>query len=125
MDLRLRLESTQQPPAPSAAAVTIAGPKARSGGIEENRKAKEKTGDFVAFLRLWRLRRLKIALRPACLPRQTAILIGMTMSDAISPVSPTPSSSNSAQVNSPARVLIASLVGTTIEFFDFYVYATA
>lgn len=28
-------------------------------------------------------------------------------------------------VNSPARVLIASLVGTTIEFFDFYVYATA
>jgi metabolite-proton symporter len=47
------------------------------------------------------------------------------MSDAISPVSPTPASSNSAQVNSPARVLIASLVGTTIEFFDFYVYATA
>ncbi|MDQ2065855.1 MFS transporter [Xinfangfangia sp. CPCC 101601] len=28
-------------------------------------------------------------------------------------------------VNSPARVLTASLVGTTIEFFDFYVYATA
>jgi metabolite-proton symporter len=27
--------------------------------------------------------------------------------------------------NSPARVLTASLVGTTIEFFDFYVYATA
>jgi metabolite-proton symporter len=47
------------------------------------------------------------------------------MSDAISPVSPTSASSNSAQVNSPARVLIASLVGTTIEFFDFYVYATA
>jgi metabolite-proton symporter len=47
------------------------------------------------------------------------------MSDAISPVSPTPASSNSAQVKSPARVLIASLVGTTIEFFDFYVYATA
>ncbi|CAN7373086.1 MFS transporter [Rhizobium sp. LjRoot258] len=47
------------------------------------------------------------------------------MSDAISRVSPTPASSNSAQVNSPARVLIASLVGTTIEFFDFYVYATA
>src|SRR6478752_391531 len=49
----------------------------------------------------------------------------MKMSDAISRVSPTPASSNSAQVNSPARVLIASLVGTTIEFFDFYVYATA
>ncbi|CCM76988.1 MFS transporter [Rhizobium mesoamericanum] len=47
------------------------------------------------------------------------------MSDAITRVSPTLASSNSAQVNSPARVLIASLVGTTIEFFDFYVYATA
>jgi metabolite-proton symporter len=47
----------------------------------------------------------------------------MKMTDAIS-VSPKPAS-NSAQVNSPARVLIASLIGTTIEFFDFYVYATA
>ncbi|MDO6585882.1 MFS transporter [Salipiger sp. 1_MG-2023] len=28
-------------------------------------------------------------------------------------------------LNSPAKVLTASLVGTTIEFFDFYVYATA
>ncbi|HEX7791363.1 MAG TPA: MFS transporter [Afipia sp.] len=28
-------------------------------------------------------------------------------------------------LNSPARVLLASLIGTTIEFFDFYVYATA
>ena len=27
--------------------------------------------------------------------------------------------------NSPARVILASLVGTTIEFYDFYVYATA
>lgn len=27
--------------------------------------------------------------------------------------------------NSPRRVLAASLVGTTIEFFDFYIYATA
>ena len=27
--------------------------------------------------------------------------------------------------NSPARVLTASLVGTTIEFFDFYIFATA
>ncbi|HKQ82163.1 MAG TPA: MFS transporter [Steroidobacteraceae bacterium] len=27
--------------------------------------------------------------------------------------------------NSPARVLFASLIGTTIEFFDFYIYATA
>lgn len=28
-------------------------------------------------------------------------------------------------VNSPLQVLFASLIGTTIEFFDFYVYATA
>jgi metabolite-proton symporter len=28
-------------------------------------------------------------------------------------------------VNSPGQVLFASLVGTTIEFFDFYIYATA
>src|SRR5262245_43570360 len=27
--------------------------------------------------------------------------------------------------NSPGQVLLASLVGTTIEFFDFYIYATA
>ena len=30
-----------------------------------------------------------------------------------------------APINSPARVLLASLIGTTIEFFDFYIYATA
>jgi metabolite-proton symporter len=30
-----------------------------------------------------------------------------------------------ARVNRPAQVLFASLVGTTIEFFDFYIYATA
>src|SRR5579871_4906314 len=29
------------------------------------------------------------------------------------------------RVNRPAQVLFASLVGTTIEFFDFYIYATA
>jgi hypothetical protein len=29
------------------------------------------------------------------------------------------------QENSPRRVLLASLIGTTIEFFDFYIYATA
>src|ERR1700740_2804477 len=28
-------------------------------------------------------------------------------------------------MNAPAQVLFASLVGTTIEFFDFYIYATA
>ncbi|MEP6900020.1 MAG: MFS transporter [Rhodanobacter sp.] len=30
-----------------------------------------------------------------------------------------------APVNSPRRILFASLIGTTIEFFDFYIYATA
>jgi metabolite-proton symporter len=30
-----------------------------------------------------------------------------------------------ASVNTPGQVLFASLVGTTIEFFDFYIYATA
>lgn len=29
------------------------------------------------------------------------------------------------RVNTPAQVLLASLVGTTIEFFDFYIFATA
>ena len=28
-------------------------------------------------------------------------------------------------LNRPATVLFASLIGTTIEFFDFYIYATA
>ncbi len=31
----------------------------------------------------------------------------------------------SRAVNSPTQVLFASLIGTTIEFFDFYIYATA
>ena len=29
------------------------------------------------------------------------------------------------RINTPAQVLFASLIGTTIEFFDFYIYATA
>lgn len=33
--------------------------------------------------------------------------------------------SNDGTGNSPRQVLFASLVGTTIEFFDFYIYATA
>jgi metabolite-proton symporter len=33
--------------------------------------------------------------------------------------------SNAGKINSPGRVLFASLIGTTIEFFDFYIYATA
>ena len=30
-----------------------------------------------------------------------------------------------APVNTPRQVLFASLIGTTVEFFDFYIYATA
>src|SRR4030081_3659264 len=33
--------------------------------------------------------------------------------------------STTGRVNSPRQVLFASLIGTTIEFFDFYIYATA
>jgi metabolite-proton symporter len=33
--------------------------------------------------------------------------------------------SSATAVNSPRQVLFASLIGTTIEFFDFYIYATA
>jgi metabolite-proton symporter len=39
-------------------------------------------------------------------------------------MSTTPSSTG-RRVNSPRQVLFASLIGTTIEFFDFYIYATA
>lgn len=39
----------------------------------------------------------------------------------MSPTATTPARS----INSPAQVLFASLIGTTIEFFDFYIYATA
>ncbi|UDF05271.1 MFS transporter [Asticcacaulis sp. AND118] len=38
---------------------------------------------------------------------------------------PSAASAGQKPVNSPAQVLVASLIGTTIEFFDFYVYATA
>src|ERR1700761_5680710 len=34
-------------------------------------------------------------------------------------------SSKEMQRNTPVQVLFASLVGTTVEFFDFYIYATA
>lgn len=37
----------------------------------------------------------------------------------------TAQSSATPSVNSPARILTASMIGTTIEFFDFYIYATA
>ena len=35
------------------------------------------------------------------------------------------SNAQRTQVNTPRQVLFASLVGTTVEFFDFYIYATA
>ena len=47
------------------------------------------------------------------------------MTDATPSLSPKDNALQTPAVNSPARVLFASLVGTTIEFFDFYVYATA
>ena len=34
-------------------------------------------------------------------------------------------SGGGAAINSPSQVLFASLIGTTIEFFDFYIFATA
>src|SRR5690349_620627 len=38
---------------------------------------------------------------------------------------PVPVGAKSARLNTPAQILFASLIGTTIEFFDFYIYATA
>ncbi len=36
-----------------------------------------------------------------------------------------PQVTSTARINTPGQVLFASLIGTTIEFFDFYIYATA
>src|SRR5271167_2840634 len=38
---------------------------------------------------------------------------------------PTDESTPAVAVNRPSQVLFASLIGTTIEFYDFYIYATA
>jgi hypothetical protein len=35
------------------------------------------------------------------------------------------SNTTDTRINTPGQVLFASLIGTTIEFFDFYIYATA
>src|SRR5580658_5764030 len=40
-------------------------------------------------------------------------------------MNPTGTTGGAAHHNSRNRILLASLVGTTIEFFDFYIYATA
>src|SRR6185437_14677142 len=47
------------------------------------------------------------------------------MSDAETVAAPTTAAGVVHPVNSPGQVLFASLIGTTIEFFDFYIYATA
>jgi metabolite-proton symporter len=44
---------------------------------------------------------------------------------AISENNPRATATASVGVNRPGQVLLASLIGTTIEFFDFYIYATA
>src|SRR5437660_6244818 len=36
-----------------------------------------------------------------------------------------PPGNNVRRINTPAQVLFASMIGTTIEFFDFYIYGTA
>ncbi|MGC1382194.1 MAG: MFS transporter, partial [Candidatus Acidiferrales bacterium] len=41
------------------------------------------------------------------------------------PVANDKSTDNPRSLNSPGQVLFASLIGTTIEFFDFYIYANA
>ncbi|WP_322517145.1 MFS transporter [Rhodopseudomonas palustris] len=45
--------------------------------------------------------------------------------DATNFVPPATAAGRGRPLNSPAQVLLASLIGTTVEFFDFYVYATA
>ena len=48
------------------------------------------------------------------------------MSEAdVLPRGPSSGAVGARAVNSPGQVLFASLIGTTIEFFDFYIYATA
>ena len=47
------------------------------------------------------------------------------MSEAETVVASNTAAGTAHAVNSPGQVLFASLIGTTIEFFDFYIYATA
>jgi metabolite-proton symporter len=49
----------------------------------------------------------------------------MTASPASAPASAPPAAARAKPINTPRQVLFASLIGTTIEFFDFYIYATA
>jgi metabolite-proton symporter len=58
---------------------------------------------------------------PLAASRRTALLPESGASRIEAPMSTTVAS----PINSTRRVLFASLIGTTIEFFDFYIYATA
>jgi len=60
----------------------------------------------------------------AHLSRGEAVFAGQSMTDN-AVVIPVAAARHGRPLNSPAKVLLASLIGTTIEFFDFYVYATA
>src|SRR5690606_28988497 len=64
-------------------------------------------------------------LRPG--PRRICITMSNTIAPpaAVSGAASASSDTQSTPVNKPSRVIMASLVGTTIEFYDFYVYATA
>src|ERR1035438_4368818 len=42
-----------------------------------------------------------------------------------SPATRIPQTNPARPINPPRQVLFASLIGTTIEFFDFYIFATA
>src|SRR5690554_3138162 len=59
--------------------------------------------------------RLAYNLRPSCKLQCNPKPMNSTMSN----------TTTATPANSPARVVFASLIGTTIEFYDFYVYATA
>jgi metabolite-proton symporter len=59
--------------------------------------------------------RLAYNLRPSCKLQYNPKPMNSTMSN----------TTTATPANSPARVVFASLIGTTIEFYDFYVYATA
>ncbi len=55
----------------------------------------------------------------------TGSVTSTSVENALSPSSGSRTASAVPPLNSPRAVLFASLIGTTIEFFDFYIYATA
>ena len=69
-----------------------------------------------------RYSRVALAFRPAAI----ACIRRARPSESRDSMPPTRQSPQTAPpLNSPRQVLFASLIGTTIEFFDFYIYATA